>query len=238
MKAVYIPVDNTEIYCRISGEGKPLILLHGNGEDSSIFEDQIEAFSQKYQVIAIDTRGHGRSEHGQYPLSFTRLALDVVEVMDYFNVRKAAIVGFSDGGNIALYVALKYPEYVQSLIIVGANLETDGMKKLPVFQVKLAYKMTKLLGNVSRYFNQRKQIIDLMLKQLQLTPEQLQTIQAPVLVVAGDHDMIEEDHTKLIAASLPNSQLKIIPDADHFLIMKKPDLFNRLVCSFLEEVYP
>lgn len=238
MKAVYIPVDNTEIYCRISGEGKPLILLHGNGEDSSIFEDQIEAFSQKYQVIAIDTRGHGRSEHGQYPLSFTRLALDIVEVMGYFNVRKAAIVGFSDGGNIALYVALKYPEYVQSLIIVGANLETDGMKKLPVFQVKLAYKMTKLLGNVSRYFNQRKQIIDLMLKQLQLTPEQLQTIQAPVLVVAGDHDMIEEDHTKLIAASLPNSQLKIIPDADHFLIMKKPDLFNRLVFSFLEDVYP
>ncbi|MGX7417504.1 alpha/beta fold hydrolase [Carnobacterium gallinarum] len=236
MKSVYIPVADAEIFCRIAGSGHPLVLLHGNNEDSRIFESQLAIFSQTYQVIAIDTRGHGHSSHGTATLSFTRIALDIVAVLDYLAIQHANFIGFSDGGNSAMYVAVKHPSYVDSLILVGANLTTGGMKKKPLFGVKLAYSLTNLLANVSSKYHQKKQIIDLMLKQLTLTIEDIKTIQAPTLVVAGENDMIEEAHTQLIADSIPQAELVIIPDADHFLIMKQPELFNQIALAFLAKL--
>ncbi|MFS7003339.1 alpha/beta fold hydrolase [Carnobacterium maltaromaticum] len=233
MKSVYIPVEGTEIFFRIDGKGSPLVLLHGNGEDSRIFEKQILFFSDHYQVIAIDTRGHGRSEHGTDILNFTRIALDIVAVLDYLSIEKADFIGFSDGGNSAMYLTVKHPSYVKSLILIGANLEPKGMKKTSFLGVKLAYRTTAFLANFSSKFNQRKQIIDLMLKQLNLTTDQLKTINVPTLVIAGEKDMIEEEHTILIAESIPNAQLAIIPAADHFLIMKHPEMFNKLALEFL-----
>lgn len=235
MKSVYIPVADTEIFCRIAGSGHPLVLLHGNGEDSRIFENQLDFFSQTHQVIAIDTRGHGRSTVGKATLSFTRIALDIVAVLDYLKIKQADFIGFSDGGNSAMYVAVKHPSYVASLILVGANLTTEGMKKGSLFGVKVAYSLTDLLANFSRKYYQRNQILDLMLKQLTLTTDDIKNITAPTLVIAGEKDLIEEHHTKLIAQTIPHAKLKIIPNADHFLIMKQPTLFNQIALKFLKE---
>ena len=110
------------------GEGEPLILLHGNGEESGYFKNQIEEFSRHFKVIAVDTRGHGSSPRGEGPFSLSRFAEDLKSFMDEQNIPKAHILGFSDGGNIAMLFALKYPERVDKLILNGANLFPSGVK--------------------------------------------------------------------------------------------------------------
>ena len=110
------------------GAGVPLILLHGNGEGSSYFVHQIEYFKDRYRVIAIDTRGHGQSPRGEKPFTIRQFAEDLHDFMDERGIDRAHILGFSDGGNIALVFALKYPERVDHLILNGANLDASGVK--------------------------------------------------------------------------------------------------------------
>ena len=110
------------------GDGFPLILLHGNGEDHTYFVHQIEYFSEEYRVIAVDSRGHGASPRGDKPFTLRQFADDLCAFMDELKIEKAHILGFSDGGNIALLFGLKYPERVEKMIVDGANLYLDGLK--------------------------------------------------------------------------------------------------------------
>ena len=109
------------------GRGPALILLHGNGEDGSYFSHQMEAFSDRYRVIAVDTRGHGRTPRGDAPFTIRQFADDLLAFMDAQGLAKADILGFSDGGNIALVFALAHPERVGRLILNGANLDPSGL---------------------------------------------------------------------------------------------------------------
>ena len=101
-------LDTVTLAYMEKGEGEPLILLHGNGENSEYFEYQIEFFSRYYRVIAVDSRGHGRSERGSGELTLQRIADDLFEFMNQLSIEKANLLGFSDGGNIALLFALKH----------------------------------------------------------------------------------------------------------------------------------
>ena len=116
------------LYTKESGSGQPMVLLHGNGEDSSYFVNQISFFESKYLVIAVDTRGHGRSPRGRGTFTLERFADDLKGFLDRRGLRRIILLGFSDGGNIALIFALKYPGYVDRLILNGANLNPFGMK--------------------------------------------------------------------------------------------------------------
>ena len=116
------------LYTKESGTGQPMVLLHGNGEDSSYFVNQMSFFESKYHVIAVDTRGHGRSPRGQGAFTLERFAEDLKEFLDRRGLRRIILLGFSDGGNIALIFALKYPGYVDRLILNGANLNPFGMR--------------------------------------------------------------------------------------------------------------
>ena len=111
-----------------TGEGFPLVLLHGNGEDHTYFKRQMEPFSLKYRVIALDTRGHGKSPRGSAPFTLDQFAEDLREFLDQRGIAKCHLLGFSDGGNIALLFALKYPQYVEKLVLNGANLRPSGVK--------------------------------------------------------------------------------------------------------------
>ncbi len=108
---------NIQLSYREQGRGEPLILLHGNGEDSSYFAEQIRCFSKTYRVIAVDTRGHGRTPRGTAPFTIRQFAEDLKGLMDRLKIEKAHILGFSDGGNIALVFALCYPQMVDHLIL-------------------------------------------------------------------------------------------------------------------------
>lgn len=121
------------------GTGQPMVLLHGNGEDSSYFKNQIEYFSKKYRVIAVDTRGHGKSERGTALFTLRQFARDLKSFLDEMGLRRIILLGFSDGGNIALIFTILHPQYVDRLILNGANLNPWGMKAGVFKNIYLAY---------------------------------------------------------------------------------------------------
>ncbi|MBR5631228.1 MAG: alpha/beta hydrolase [Bacteroidales bacterium] len=214
------------------GGGKPLILLHGNGEDGSYFKHQINCFSADYRVIAIDTRGHGQSSRGEKPFTIVQFAEDLHDFMDEKGIAKAILLGFSDGGNIALTFALKYPERVERMIVDGANLFPRGVKPLYQWPIEIGYRIAKLFAKKSDKAKQNAEMLGLMVNEPHIDPVELARLTMPVLVVAGTKDMIKESHTRLIHNSLPNAQLAIL-DGDHFVANKNAEAFNAAVETFL-----
>jgi len=215
------------------GEGTPLILLHGNGEDHSYFKAQIEYFCRSYRVIAIDTRGHGASPRGSAPMGLSQFALDLRNFMDERGIEKAHILGFSDGANIALLFALMAPERVLRLILNGGNLNPWGVKLSVQLPILLGYGVAACLSPVSPRAKRRAEILALMVKEPHISPKSLGALSIPSLVIAGDRDMIRDRHTRRIHESLQNAELCILP-GDHFVAAKSPEAFNRAVEAFLK----
>ncbi len=217
------------------GQGEALLLLHGNGEDSSYFSAQIETFSREFHVFAADTRGHGKTPRGNAPFSIRQFADDLACFMDEHEIGKAHILGFSDGANTAMCFALKYPDKVLSLILNGGNLSPSGVKRRYQIPIELGYQIASQAAKKSEQAEKNAELLGLMVNDPDLTPQELSAIQIPTLVIAGTHDMIREAHTRLIAASIPGAQLSILP-GNHFLAAKKPDLFNQTVLTFLHSL--
>ena len=217
------------------GYGAPLILLHGNGESSGYFVNQIDRFANEYRVIAVDTRGHGASPRGNKPFTLETFADDLKNLLDSLNIEKANILGFSDGGNIAVIFALKYPERVASLVLNGANLFPSGLKSSFLIPVKVLFAVFSLLSHFSRRAKRRSELLYLMAKQPNIQPERLSSIKCPVLVIAGTQDVIKEKHTKLIAASLPDSSLCFLKGG-HSIAKTNSVEFNSAVEKFLKSL--
>lgn len=224
-------LDITHHYIEI-GTGFPLILLHGNGEESSYFVHQIEAFSTHFRVIALDTRGHGQTPRGNAPFTIRQFAEDLIGFMDRHNIEKAHILGFSDGGNIALVFAMAHPERVEKLILNGANLDASGVKRSTQIPIEIGYRIAKHFARKSPEARKNAELLGLMVNDPNVRPEELSRIQAPTLVIAGSKDMIKESHTRLIAQSIPWAELVLIP-GNHFVANKNPEAFNEAVMRFL-----
>ena len=214
------------------GRGEALVLLHGNGEDSSYFSAQLEPFSKYYRVIAPDTRGHGLTPRGNGEFSIARFAGDLKCFFERLGLEKAHILGFSDGANIAMVFALRYPHMVDRLVLNGGNLCAGGVKASVQLPITLGYKAASLFAKKSEAALKNAEMLGLMVNDPDLLPRQLEDIKAATLVIAGSRDMIKEEHTRLIAASIPNSVLKII-EGDHFIAAKKWEVFNPTVLDFL-----
>ena len=214
------------------GTGFPLILLHGNGEDGSYFVHQMEPFAKHFRVIAVDTRGHGQTPRGEAPFTIRQFAEDLAGFMDRLGIDKAHILGFSDGGNIAMIFAIAHPERVGKLILDGANLDASGVKRRVQIPIEIGYRIAKLFAGKSPDALKNAEMLGLMVNDPNVKPEELARIQAPTLVIAGTKDMIKESHTRLIAQSIPGAELAII-EGDHFVANKNPDTFNDEVLRFL-----
>jgi pimeloyl-ACP methyl ester carboxylesterase len=216
------------------GQGKPLILLHGNGENCDYFEHQIPYFARDYRVIAIDTRGHGQSPRGEKPFTIVQFAEDLLGFMDERTIGKAILLGFSDGGNIALTFALKYPERVDKMIVDGANLFPSGVKARYQWPIEVGYRIAKMFAKKSEEAKKNAEMLGLMVNEPHIEPSELARLTMPILVVAGTKDMIKDEHTRLICNSLPNAKLEIIT-GDHFVANKNYEAFNTVVGAFLKE---
>jgi len=216
------------------GQGQPLILLHGNGESLDYFEHQIPFFAKAYRVIAVDTRGHGKSPRGDKPFTIKQFAEDLKAFMDSKGIDKAILLGFSDGGNIALTFALKYPERVEKMILNGANLFPSGVKPLYQWPIEVGYRIAKLFAKKSEKARKNAEMLGLMVNEPHIDPSGLVRLTMPVLVIAGTKDMIKDSHTMLIYKSLPNAQMNII-EGDHFVASKNHEAFNRVVELFLQK---
>ena len=220
------------LYYQEKGYGMPFLLLHGNGEDSTYFRHQISYFSNKYRVIAIDTRGHGNSARGTAPFTIEQFADDLNELMTQLQIPQAIILGFSDGANIAMKFVLKYPHKVKALILNGGNLDAKGIKRSVQLPIEIGYHITKLFAAKSQEANRHKELLSLMVDEPMIKCDALHSIQAPTLVIAGTKDMIKQDHTELIAANIPNAKL-VIMKGNHFIANKKSHTFNQEIESFL-----
>ena len=215
------------------GQGEPLILLHGNGENCDYFAGQIDVFAQQYHVYALDTRGHGKTPRGDAPFTIRQFADDLLAFMDAHDIDKAHILGFSDGGNIAMIFAMKYPDRVLRLILNGANLDAKGVKPSIQIPIEIGYRIALRLSAKSESARLHAEMLGLMVNDPNIKPEELDTIRARTLVIAGTDDMIREDHTKLIAAGIPAAKLVFIK-GDHFIANRHPEEFNRTVLGFLQ----
>jgi len=223
---------NIKLHHTESGAGFPLILLHGNGEDSSYFEHQIPCLSRHFRVIAVDTRGHGRSPRGEGEFSIARFAEDLLSFMDAYSIDRAHILGFSDGANIALAFAIRHPDRVNKLVLNGGNLRPWGVKFLVQLPIVLGYWLAKGISVFDKKAVAKAELLGLMVTQPNLKAADLVYFRVPTLVIAGKNDMIRESHTREIHRAIAGSELAIIP-GDHFVAHENPDAFNRAALDFL-----
>lgn len=224
-----------KLYYQEKGTGEPLILLHGNGEDSFYFKNQIDYFQSKYHVIALDTRGHGQSPRGDEPFTIEQFSCDLYDFMQRHQIFNAVILGFSDGANIAMKFAMKHPDMVKALILNGGNLDPTGVKRTVQIPIEIGYKIARRFADKSTNAKRNAEMLGLMVNEPNVKPSALSRITMPALVICGTRDMIKESHTKKIAEYLPNAKLTII-QGDHFIAKKNPVAFNQAIDAFLKMI--
>ena len=193
--------------------GVPIIFLHGNGGNSSSFFYLFTHYAKTRRVIAIDTRGHGRSPRGDGEFTLSRFRDDLHGFMVENNIPKADLIGYSDGGNIALLFALAYPEMVNSMVLAGANLFPKGLEDKDMRWIRDTWKKSKkaLRRNPQNVKALKTyELMCLMVNEPNISPESLSKINCPALVIVGDRDAIKPEHSKLIADSLPDGKLVTI----------------------------
>lgn len=223
------------LYYREKGNKEPFILLHGNGEDGSYFENQIDYFSDRYRVIALDTRGHGKSPRGTEPFTIEQFSCDLYDFLTGLEISNAIILGFSDGANIAMKFAIKHPNMVKALILNGGNLNSKGVKRTTQIPIEMGYRIASRFASKSPDAKRNAEMLGLMVNEPNISPAELSKITAPTLVICGKRDMIKESHTKEIAGNIPNAKLSIIK-GNHFVANKRFDAFNKEVDAFLKEI--
>jgi len=230
----YVSVAGARLYYEEYGQGPPLLLLHGNGQSIQAFSQQIGSLAQHFHVLAVDTRAQGKSPDATAgPLSYRLFAEDVRQLLDSLHLRHVALLGWSDGGNTALELALRYPAYVSRLVVMGANLFPTDQALDPALLTILRQQLPLLQAQADPAARQQARLYELLLTEPQLTFAELARLQAPVLVLAGEHDLVLEAHTRAIAAHLPHASCFVFPGASHNAPWEIPTAFNQRVINFL-----
>ena len=198
---MFIQIGDISMYYEAAGSGRPLILVHGNGEDHTIFDSCIPLLTDRFTVYSIDSRSHGKSSAAG-ELHYEDMACDMIAFMDALDLHDVLFYGFSDGGIIGLLTAMK-TDRISTLAVSGANVTPSGVKA----------PLRTLLRIISLFAKDPK--IELMLKEPHITAGQLQTIRIPTLVLAGEKDLVKEEETRFIADHIPHSRLHIIKGEGH-----------------------
>jgi pimeloyl-ACP methyl ester carboxylesterase len=224
----YASVNGIKLYYETYGNGKPLIMLHGNGGSINAFSKQIPFFEKYYQVIAIDSRLQGKSGGSPDNISYDLMASDFCALLDQLHIESAYVLGWSDGGIDGIIMAMKCPEKVKKLAVSGANTVPDStaLSNADLMQMKdfVAHNTTAPKKDIA--------LNKMMIDQPNIPFADLRQIHCPVLVMAGDHDMIKPEHTLKIFQSIPMASLCIFPDSNHGVCQQHPELFNETVLRF------
>ena len=244
-KSGLAPVNGIKIWYAEFGGGPPIIFLHGGLANSDYWGLQVRAVSPNYRVIVMDSRGHGRSSRNTIPIGYDLMASDVIAVMDYLHVDKAAIVGWSDGAIVGLDLAIHHPERLTRVFAFAANSNPSGVKdvdKSPVFTEFIA-RAGKQYAQLSPTPDQYKQFVadieHMWASQPDFTEAQLKGISVPVWIVDGDHDeAIKRENTDLMASLIPGAGELILPEVSHFAFLQDPTMFNQSLLHFLSQAPP
>lgn len=233
-------VNGIKLYFAIYGEGEPVILLHGGAGNGDHWANQVPAFAAKYQVIVVDARGHGRSTRGDQPIGYALMADDLLALMDELKLGKAALVGWSDGGAIALDLAIRHPERVSKLVAFATNFDLTGTQKgggattFSSYFARCAQDYARLSPTPGDFAGLKAALRPMWRTQPNFKSAQLSALEVPTLVLDGAHDeIIRQDHLKQLARLISGAQLVFIPDASHFAHFQQPAAFNKVVLEFL-----
>ncbi|HVN37382.1 MAG TPA: alpha/beta hydrolase [Myxococcota bacterium] len=238
----YTSDDDTPLHYVEAGKGPPLVLLHGGGGNRDAFFAQLPFLARHFHVYALDSRGHGRSERGEGSLSYERYAEDVFELLDRRHIARAALIGWSDGGNTGLVLASEHPERICRMVVIGANYDPSGVAQDPPEPPRPPHEWTSELVEdlydlllPSDYANSPSsdELEALWASGPDLTPAALHQIKAQVLVIGGEYDLIERDHLISTQQAIPGARLEIFPDVGHSLMQDVPAKMNRSLRKFL-----
>ena len=235
----FYDIKGFKMYTEVYGNGPALLMIHGNNGDMSAFAKNIPYFVKHYKVILADSRSQGRSADPDHPLTFEMMADDYAALLDAMHIPSAYVIGWSDGGINALLLAIRHPEKVKRLASTGANLWPSADAFSPGFwdEEKKEYDagLHKNYATAKEKNDHKLFLLDWQEPHITLT--QLHTIQAPSLIICGDHDLISINHTVIIYQNIPNANLWVVPDSGHGTLIEHADDFDRLVDSFFIKPY-
>lgn len=217
-----IEANGKTLHYEVAGSGTPLILLHGNGEDLHIFKESTALLKEFFTVYALDFAGHGESQAVE-ELHYATHAADVYAFIKALHLEKPMLYGFSDGGIVGLMLAYQHPNLLSKLAVSGANLEPNGLKRMPLLGMKLRYAFT------------RSKRTKMMLQEPHITWSDLEKITVPTLVLAGEFDLIREEHTRSIAAHILGSKLQILKGELHGSYVVHSEKIARLLLEWVKD---
>ncbi|MEZ4867859.1 MAG: alpha/beta hydrolase [Caldilineaceae bacterium] len=236
-------INGIDLYYRTLGTGLPLLLLHGGLGNADYWDNQLLVFAERYKVIAIDSRGHGRSTFTEEPISYALMATDVIALLDKLGIERVAVVGWSDGGMIGLELALHHPERLHKLIACGANYNPSGLRadvneneKFNRYIAQAAADYQQVAADPLRWNAFLENIGQMWATAPDYTPAQLATIATPTLILDGEEEeLIEINHVKEMAGLIPTAKLLLMAGVGHFAPWEQPQAFNQIVLDFLLE---
>jgi len=237
----YADVNGIKLWYAVYGQGEPLVLLHGGLGNSGYWGNQVPVFAQRYKVIVIDSRGHGRSTRDDKPYTYGLMAADVLALLDQLKIEKAALVGWSDGGIIGLDIAIHHPERLTRLFAFGANSDPSGLREgldtnatFNRFIEEAGQAYARLSTTPKDYEGFLAAISKMWATEPNYTAAQLNGIKVPTAIADGEYDeAIKREHTEWLARQIPGAQLVILPDVSHFAMLQNPPAFDAVVLAFL-----
>lgn len=236
--------EGARIWYSTYGVGAPLILLHGGLGHSGNWGYQVPALVEsEYRVVAIDSRGHGRSTRDGRPFSYELMANDVVAVMDALRMEHAALVGWSDGACTALVLAAKAPARVAGGFFFACNMNPSGTKpfeETPALK-RCFSRHEKDYTELSATPEKFRELVDhvglMQRTQPDYSREELAAIKVPVAIVQSEHEeFIKREHAEYLARTIPGAQLIVLEGVSHFAPLQRPELFNGVVLGFLRDL--
>ncbi len=235
------PVNGIRLWYAEFGHGDPIIFLHGGLANSDYWGLQVPVLAMQYRVIVLDSRGHGRSTRNGTPIRYQLMATDVISLMNYLHIRRAALVGWSDGAIIGLEIAIHHPERLTCLFAFGANSNPASVKDLSKSSVfhdffeRASKEYSKLSPTPTAYSKFRANIEQLWASKPHFSDDELRRIAVPTWIVDADHDeAIKREDTDHMAALIPGCGELILPDVNHFAFLQDPVMFNESLIHFLQ----
>lgn len=243
-----VPVNGIDLWYAEYGQGTPVILLHGGFGHAAWWGLQIPALAKHYRVIAVDSRGQGRSSHDpNAAMSYRLMASDVLALMDRLHIRKAAIVGWSDGAIIGLEMAIHHPERLTKVFAFGANTDPSGYhnaKERSPAQNAVVDDYSRLMRSGYLKLSPTPDDFDAFHRKMntlwntkpQISAKQLQGIRVPVWIVDGDHDeIIKRENVDFQFKQIPGARELIVPGASHFAFLQQPEAMNAALLRFMAQ---
>jgi pimeloyl-ACP methyl ester carboxylesterase len=241
----YVKVHGIRMYYELHGRGAPLLLLHGGAGNGMQFERQLPAFSPHYRCIVPDCCAQGRTTDRPGPLTYHAMAEDMIALLDHLHLKRVDVMGWSDGGNIGLDMAMHHPERVSHLVTFGANFQPDGLNPQDVewnntataasFGSGMREGWTRLNPQPGHYEEAMNKIIAMWRSLPNWSLADLRSIRAKTLICAGDHDLIRPEHTADLAAAIPGAEMWIVPNASHSAMIERAEVVNPKVLEFLRK---